>query len=387
MTNPGRGQIAPFYVMEVMAAAAEREKAGGDVLHLEVGQPSTGAPAGVIAAAHDALDTDRLGYTAASGIPALRDRLAEHYQARYGVTVDPDRIFVTQGASGACVLSFLAAFDVGARVAVTEPGYPCYRNMLQAFGVDVVGIAVGPETRYQPTPELLAAAGPLDGIVVASPSNPTGTMIGAAELGALVGWCEQHNVRFVADEIYHGISYGHPTPTALASSDNVLVVNSFSKYFSMTGWRLGWMVVPESLSDTVVRLAQNLYISAPTLAQLAAVAAFDCRQELDANLVRYAANREVLLDGLPEIGLTELAPADGAFYVWADVSELTDDSTVLCAQWLDELGVAATPGVDFDPHRGHRYVRFSFSESTEDVTEAVNRLKRWRAGRRGGSTG
>lgn len=369
-----RADIAPFYVMEVMRAAAERAATGADVLHLEVGQPATAAPRGVIAAAHAALDSDVLGYSAALGFAPLRHRIAHHYDEWYGVAVDPGEVMVTMGASGGCVLAFLAAFDPGDRVVVATPGYPCYRNMLQAFGVSVVDLPVEADTRFQPTPELLEQLGPVDGLVVASPSNPSGTMLGDQELAALTRWCDDTGVRLVSDEIYHGITFGRPAGTARAHTTDAVVVNSFSKYFSMTGWRIGWMLVPQELQAPVERLAQNLFIAAPTISQLAALAAFDCHDELRANVARYAHNRELLLDGLRAVGLDRLAPADGAFYVYADVSHLTDDSQALCARWLTELGVAATPGVDFDPQRGHRYVRFSFAGETEEIVEAIGRL-------------
>jgi len=372
-----RSEVAPFYVMEVMKAAAERSAATGDVLHLEVGQPSTPAPRGVIEAARRILGEDRLGYTDATGVPELRRRIARHYRERYGVEVEPDRVVATVGASGGCVLAFLAAFDEGDRVAVTEPGYPCYRNMLKALGVEVVGLPVGPETRFVPTIAQLDGVGHLDGLVLASPSNPTGTTLTPAELEGLGAYCHGAGIRLVADEIYHGITYGDPAPTALSHSDSAIVVQSFSKYYSMTGWRLGWLVVPDELVRPIERLAQNLFISAPTLSQHAGIAAFDCTGELDGNVARYATNRATLLEALDRAGFERLAPADGAFYVYVDVSHLTDDSPSLCHAWLDELGVATTPGIDFDPVRGHRFVRFSYSESTEDVTEAARRLETW----------
>jgi len=372
-----RGEVAPFYVMEVMKAAAERERIGGEVLHLEVGQPSTSAPAPVLEAATAALASNRLGYTDATGIPELKERIAVHYRDRYGVTVDPGRVVVTMGASGGFVLAFLAAFDPGRRVAVTEPGYPCYRNTLEAFGVEAVPIKVGPETRFVPTGELLADAGPLDGLMVASPANPTGTALRPVELEDIVEFCREHDIRLIADEIYHGIEYGEPVPTALSVDPDTVIIQSFSKYYSMTGWRLGWMVVPEDLLRPIERLAQNLFISAPTMSQLAALAAFDAAGELDANVARYRVNREILIDGLGDVGLDHFASPDGAFYFYVDVSHVTSDSQELCRVWLDELGVACTPGIDFDPAGGHRYVRLSYSESTEDVAEATRRIAAW----------
>lgn len=374
----GRAAIDPFHVMEVMRAAERREAAGGEVLHLEVGQPSTPAPSKVIAAAHDALDREVLGYTTAAGIEPLRRAITAHLEDWYGVAVDPDRVIVTVGASGAFVLSFLAAFDVGDRVVVPSPGYPCYRNALTALGVEVVDLATTMATRFQPTPELLDTLGPVDGLVLASPSNPTGTMLDDEALAAVAAWCRERGVQLVADEIYHGITYDRAAPSVLGVDDTACVVNSFSKYFSMTGWRLGWLVAPDHLVDAVTRLAQNFFIAAPTLAQHAAVAAFECHDELAANVERYARNRRTLLEGLPAAGIERLAPADGAFYVYGDVSALTDDSQHLCARWLDEIGVAATPGVDFDPTRGHRWVRFSFAGAVDEVAEAVARLGQWR---------
>jgi len=372
-----RAEISPFYVMEVMRAAEQREMAGGEVLHLEVGQPSTPAPKAVIEAAHRALDEDVLGYTVAYGIDPLRRRIAEHYTDWYSKPVSAEHVVVTVGASNGCALAFLGCFDVGDRVAVPAPGYPCYRTMLEASGVETVEVPVDAASRFQPTPELLEACGPIDGLVVASPSNPTGTMLGDDEMAALARWCDAHDVRLISDEVYHGITYEGAAPTALAHSDSAVIVNSFSKYFSMTGWRLGWLVLPTDLAVGIERLAQNVVIAAPTLSQIAAVAAFDCHDELEANVTRYAANRRVLLDGLPTAGLDRLAPVDGAFYVYAAVDHLTDDSQRLCADWLEQLGLATTPGIDFDPTRGHQYVRFSFAGATADMEEAVSRLVGW----------
>ena len=361
-----------------MRAAEQRELAGVDILHLEVGQPSTGAPRGVVEAAQAAIvGDDPLGYTSALGTPELRGAIGEHYAATYALDVPTDRVVVTTGASASCVLAFLACFDHGDRVAVASPGYPCYRNMLAAFGAEPVDVPVDASSRYQPTPELLEAAMPLQGVVAASPSNPTGTMLDAPAMRRLADWCGANDIRLVSDEIYHGITYEIDAPTALAATPDAVVINSFSKYFSMTGWRLGWLVVPENLLGAIERLAQNLYISAPTFSQVAAVRAFQCHSELRENVARYARNRRVLLDGLPAAGMDELAPADGAFYLWARVSGLCDDSQVMCAEWLADLQIAATPGIDFDPARGHEYVRFSFAGSTPDMEEAVRRLQSW----------
>jgi aspartate/methionine/tyrosine aminotransferase len=376
-------EIAPFYVMEMIRAAEDRLAAGGDVLHLEVGQPSSGAPAAVAEAAVAALTGgDPLGYTEAKGWRPLRERLSGHYDERYGTAVDPGRLVATVGSSGGFVLAFLAAFDPGARVVVSEPGYPCYRNTLQALGRVPVGVPVGPETGYNLTPDLLDAAragGPVDGVVVASPANPTGTILRPDDLAAVAAWCRRNGARLVSDEIYHGLSYGPPTTCALTLDPDAIVVNSFSKYWSMTGWRL----VPDDLVDGVERLAQNLFICPSAVAQRAAPAALDPRatEELDGHLRRYRTNRDVLLEGLPAAGIDRLAPADGAFYVYAEVGHLTDDSLDLCRRWLAEMGVAATPGIDFDPVRGRRTVRFSFAGATADMVEAVRRIGVWTAGR------
>ena len=376
-----RGRIPPFIVMDVMRAANERESSRGDVIHLEVGQPSTGAPRGVVEAARRALGSHTLGYTDSLGIPALRDAIAAHYRDWYGVEVPVGRIAVTTGSSGGFVLSFLSAFDPGDRVATVAPGYPCYRNLLGAFGIEPVILEGSPADRYQPTPALLDAAhgeAPLDGLIVASPSNPTGTVLGAEAFRAISDWCAARQVRFVSDEIYHGITYGEPAPTAAGIDPDAIVINSFSKYFSMTGWRLGWTIIPQDLVRAVECLAQNLFISPPTLSQHAAVAAFDCHDECEANLEVYRRNRALLLDGLPAVGFDRLAPAGGAFYLYADIAGLTDDSREFCARMLNETGIATTPGVDFDPARGHAQMRISYCASTAAIETALERLARWR---------
>jgi aspartate/methionine/tyrosine aminotransferase len=363
--------------MEVMKAAADREAEGGDVLHMEVGQPSTAAPRAVIEAARRALDSDRIGYTDALGIPALRQAISTHYRSYYGVAVPPERIVVTTGSSGGFLLSFLSSFDVGDRVALASPGYPAYRNILSALAVEPVLLETGADSRFQPTPEHLEAAGPLDGLLVASPANPSGTMVDHDAMAALTAYCRENGIRLIVDEIYHGITYGGRAETALAHTDEVVIINSFSKYFSMTGWRLGWMVVPQDLFRSVECLAQNMFISPPSLSQQAAVAAFDDLEELDANVARYARNREILLAELPKAGLDKLAPCDGAFYIYADVTRFTNDSVEFCSRMLREIGVAATPGLDFDPTRGNRFVRFSFAGATEHMAEAASRLRGW----------
>ena len=375
-----RGAIPPFIVMDVMRAANERAASGGDVLHMEVGQPSTAAPAAVLEAAAEALKTDRLGYTDAFGLPELRRRLARYYKDTYRADVDPARIVITTGSSGAFILAFLSAFEAGDRVALASPGYPAYRNILKALDVEVVNVAVGAQTNFQPTAELLDGVdGALDGLIVASPSNPTGTMILGDGLKTLAAYCAERRIRLVSDEIYHGITYQEQASTLLSFNAEAIVVNSFSKYFSMTGWRLGWMVLPEALLRSVECLAQNLFISPPTLSQHAAIKVFDCTRELDANVARYTVNRELLLEQLPKAGFDKLSSADGAFYLYADVAHLTNDSQEFCRRMLEETGVAATPGIDFDPERGMHFVRFSFSGVTEEMAEAARRLRDWLA--------
>jgi len=375
-----RGAVPPFIAMEVLRDANERAARGENILHLEVGQPSTAAPRAVIEAAKRALDRDQLGYTEALGIPPLRQRIARHYREMYGVAVDPARVVVTTGSSGAFLLSFLAAFDPGDRVALAAPGYPAYRNILGALGITPVNLLTGVETRFQPTPELLDRVdGRIDGLIVASPSNPAGTMIDADGLRRLHDYCRARQIRLVSDEIYHGITYGMTPTTALALGEDAIVINSFSKYFSMTGWRIGWMVAPADLLRPIECLAQNLFISPPTLPQFAASAAFDCREELEANVRRYAENRALLLAQLPRAGFDRLAPADGAFYIYADVSRLTNDSGEFCRRMLAETGVAATPGGDFDAERGHHFIRFSFAGSAADIAAAAERLLAWRS--------
>lgn len=376
-----RGSIPPFIVMDVLRAANKRAALGEDVLHLELGEPGTGAPAGVMAAARAALASERIGYTEALGLPALRKRIADYYGETYGVELEPERVVVTTGSSGAFVLSFLALFDAGDRVALANPSYPAYRNILIALGVEPVALPATVEDRYQPTVKLLdAVEGPLDGLIVASPSNPAGTMLGEAELQEICAYCHDRGIRLISDEIYHGITYGRDGATALGFTADAAVVNSFSKYFSMTGWRIGWMVAPTDAIRAIECLAQNLFISPPALSQYAAMAAFDCAEELDRNVERYAANRALLLDGLPRAGFDRLAPADGAFYLYADVAHLTNDSDEFCRRMLAETGVATAPGIDFDQERGNSTLRISFAGETDAIEEAVRRLISWRAG-------
>ena len=372
-----RSEIAPFIVMEVLAAANARAAAGAEVLHLEVGEPGGGAPPSALRAARRALAEAPLGYSEAFGLPVLRERLARHYRERYGLDLPPTRIALTVGASGAFVLAFLAAFDVGDRVALAEPGYPAYRNILKALGIEAVPLPVGFAERFQPTPELLERAGPLDGLIVASPANPTGTMLDSAELARLASWCRERNVRLVSDEIYHGITYDRPADTVLRHDDRAIVVNSFSKYFCMTGWRLGWIVLPEDLLQPALRLAQNLFIAPPTISQHAALGAFDDLPLLDARIEGYRRNRDRILTALAEAGLARVAPPDGAFYVYLDIGGLGADATQLSRRMLEEIGVATTPGNDFDPAHGHRFLRLSFAAEEATVAEACRRLVPW----------
>lgn len=375
MRTSRRSDVDPFIVMDVMEAARQQEIAGRHIIHMEVGQPGTGAPKGAIAAVNEAMATDSLGYTVALGLPALRERIAKLYMDWYGVEVSPNRIVVTAGSSAAFQLAFICLFDAGDRIAIGDPGYPSYRNILKALDLDVVSIETDLDARFQPTVPTLDDD--LAGLLVASPANPTGTMLDKAALSALISYCEQHDISFISDEIYHGVEYGKKAVTALEVSDDVYVINSFSKYFSMTGWRIGWMVVPEAHVRRLERLMQNLFICAPHASQIAALAAMDCTDELDANLEVYARNRALLLEELPKIGFDKIAPPDGAFYIYADVSDLTDDSVDLAKRILIEAGVSVTPGLDFDPKRGAKTLRFSYARATEDIIEGVARLKVW----------
>lgn len=366
--------------MRVIDAVVARRAEGLPTIDLSAGQPSTAAPATVLAAAHGSLDTDKIGYTNALGIPALRAAIAGHYARRYGVDVDPASVAVTTGSSGAFLYAFLAAFEEGDTVVVARPGYPAYRNMLAALGCRVIELPCGPDTRFQPTvAQLDALTEPPAGLVVASPANPTGTMFLPEELAAVIAWCDDHGTRLVSDEIYHGITYAQQPASAWQFSRAPFVVNSFSKYFSMTGWRIGWLLMPEPLHDAVDRLAGNFSICPPALSQLAAVAAFDAYAELDANVQRYRHNRDLLLQRLPTIGLDKLAPADGAFYIYADVSRWTDDSMAWAARLLTETGVAVAPGVDFDPIDGGRFIRMCFAGDGADIATAVDLLGDWLA--------
>lgn len=374
MRNSSRSEVDPFIVMDVMEAARAAEAAGRHIIHMEVGQPSSPAPEAARAALTKRMAADPLGYTVALGIPELRARIAKLYKDWYGVDVSADRIVVTSGSSGAFLLAFTALFDGGAKVGIGEPGYPSYRQILTALGMETVGIQTSEAARYQPTPHDLEGL-ELDGLMVASPANPSGTMLGYAELKELIDACHAKSTAFISDEIYHGIEYEAKAVTALEISDDVYVINSFSKYFSMTGWRVGWMVVPPDHVRRIERLAQNMFICPPHASQIAALAALDCEDELQANLAVYAENRRLMLEGLPDAGFDRIAPPDGAFYVYADISHLTNDSLGFCKQILDQAGVAVTPGMDFDKQRGNGTLRFSYARSTDDIREGLKRLK------------
>jgi aspartate/methionine/tyrosine aminotransferase len=375
-----RSDVPPFMVMDVMAAAARIEAAGGHVIHMEVGQPAAGAPKTAIAAAHAALEAGRIDYTSALGIPSLRERIARHYRDAYGCDVSPERVVVTTGSSGGFILAFLAMFEPGDRVAVTVPGYPPYRHILTALGCEPVLIETTNETRHALTGEALLAAhrkAPLKGVLVGSPANPTGTMMSREALAGLIAAAEDAGIRFISDEIYHGLDYAFPAVTAAALSDQALVINSFSKYFCMTGWRVGWMVVPEILVRPIERLQQNLSISVPSLSQIAAEAAFDGAAEMEEIKHGYQENRRILIEGLPKAGLTRFLPADGAFYLYADVSDFTSDSFEFAKQMLEQAHVAVTPGLDFDPIHGRSFIRLSYARSAAEMREAVDRIAHW----------
>ncbi len=375
-----RSRVAPFLAMDVLGAAGTLERAGRDIVHLELGEPGAPAPRPALEAARAALDTGRIGYTEAVGRPSLRTCIADHYGRSYGVAVDPARIVVTTGSSSGFVLSFLALFDPGARVAVAAPGYPAYLNIFQALGIESVCLETGPETRVVVTAQMIEEEHrrkPLQGVLLMSPSNPTGVMMGDAQLKAICETCDRLGIRFISDEIYHGLTYERPATTALAFSPYAVVVNSFSKYFCMTGWRIGWLVLPENLVRPVERLQQSLAISAPFLSQVGAEAAFDAIDELEAVKASYARNRALLLGELPGMGLGDFQPLDGAFYVYIDISRFTDDSGDFCKRLLQEAGVAVTPGLDFDRARGRRTMRVSFAGSEAAVREGVKRIGNW----------
>jgi len=380
MRNSTRSQVDPFIVMDVMEAARQAEEAGRHIIHMEVGQPSTGAPLGARHALAAALEGDNLGYTVALGLPALRARIARLYGEWYNVDLNPDRVIVTPGSSGAFLLGFTALFDSGDRVGIGAPGYPSYRQILKALGMTPVDIQTASENRFQPVAADLQGLD-LAGLMVASPGNPTGTMLDHDAMGALIAAAQAQNASFISDEIYHGLDYEAKSVTALELTDDCYVINSFSKFFAMTGWRVGWMVVPEDHVRVIERIAQNMFICAPHASQLAALAALDCQDEMRSNLAVYAKNRQLMLEGLPKAGFDKIAPPDGAFYVYADVSELTADSRAFAAEILERAGVAVTPGLDFDPVRGATTLRFSYARSTADIEEGLARLERFMAAR------
>jgi len=380
MRNSTRSAVDPFIVMDVMQAASAAEAAGRHIIHMEVGQPGTGAPKGAAEALTKAMQDGPLGYTVALGLPALRARIAQMYGDWYNVDLDPARVVITPGSSGGFLLAFTALFDSGDRVGIGAPGYPSYRQILRALGMQPVDLPAAPENRFQPVAADFADEN-LKGLLVASPANPSGTMLDRTALTAVTDACEANDMSFISDEIYHGIEYDKKAVTALEVTDDCYVINSFSKYFSMTGWRVGWMVVPEDQVRVVERIAQNMFICAPHASQIAALAAMDCDDELQANLAVYRRNRDLVIDGLKEAGFTDIAPPDGAFYVYADVSRFTDDSRAFAAEILEKAGVAVTPGLDFDPVRGHKTLRFSYARSTADMEEGVARLKAFMAAR------
>ena len=367
--------IAPFHAIAISREAHALEEQGRSILHMEFGQPSTGAPAQAIAVAHHVLDTEPMGYWEST---ALKERMASDYQHRYAVTVDPEQIILTCGASPALVLALTSLFAPGARVATARPGYVAYRNTLKALYLDPVEVACGPAERYQISADALAALDPApDGLILASPANPTGTVIPPAELARIAAVCADRGIRIISDEIYHGLSFGEPAQSMLHYAPDAVIVNSFSKYYSMAGWRLGWVVVPPDLIDTARARMGNLFLTPPVLAQRAGLAAFDCVEELDGHVASYRRNRQLLLDALPAMGLARIAPPDGAFYIYADISHLTNDSLGFCQKLLRETGVATAPGIDFDPVDGHRFIRFSFAVSTDRVQDAIARMAPW----------
>ncbi|MGH1578946.1 pyridoxal phosphate-dependent aminotransferase [Planktotalea sp.] len=383
MRNSSRGMVDPFIVMDVMEAARRAEAAGRHIIHMEVGQPGTAAPKGARRAAATALEQDALGYTVALGLPALRARIAQLYGEWYGVDLDPNRVIVTSGSSSAFLLAFTALFEAGDRVAIGAPGYPSYRQILKALSLEPVLIEARPENRLQPVADDLKGLN-AKGLMVASPANPTGTMLDRSAMSSLIDAAHGAGASFISDEIYHGIEYEAKAVTALELTDDAYVINSFSKYFSMTGYRVGWMVVPEDHVRIIERLAQNMFICAPHISQVTALAAMDCHEELQSNMAVYTENRKLMLEELPKAGLDQFAPPDGGFYVYADVSAFTNDSRAFAAEILEKAGVAVTPGLDFDEKRGHQTLRLSYARSTADIKEGLSRLNAFMAER--GST-
>ena len=374
-----RSDVPPFIVMDVMAAAARAEAEGRDIIHMEVGQPFQPAPKTALEAARTAL-SNRIAYTEALGMPSLRARIARHYADTYGLDLDPGRVVVTTGSSGGFMLAFLTLFEAGDRVALANPGYPPYRHILTALGCEPVLIETSAETRWVISPEALIEAHrktPLKGLLVASPANPTGTMMDAQSLARLISVAEAEGIKVISDEIYHGLDYAFAAETAAKLSDRAVIINSFSKYFCMTGWRIGWLVMPEPLTRSVERLQQNFAISVPALSQIAAEAAFDGREEMEAVKHAYQENRRILTEGLPQAGLEKFLPVDGGFYLYADISRFSNDSLDFAKRMLSEADVAATPGIDFDPVNGHNFLRFCYAGSAAEMQEAVKRIGAW----------
>ena len=374
-----RSQLPAFLALDVLRAASELQAAGNDIVHLEIGQPSTSAPQQVNQALVNSLSaTATHGYTIAFGVPALRERIATHYDEWYGKTPETDRVAITVGSSTAFAIAFMAAFDEGDRIAIPTPGYPAYRNLMMGLGLTPVPVRAGAEQNWKLSLAEMDSWDELpDGLIIASPSNPTGVVMDEGELANICRWCDVRGIRLISDEIYHGLTFGVLCDTALNYSKNAIIVNSLSKYFSMTGWRIGWMVLPEDLISSAEKIAQNLFISAPTPNQIAAVSAFDCAPDLDGHVSRYASNRDILLSGLSPRFVGDAAPCRGAFYLYADISSLSDNSMEFAAELLRSEGVATTPGVDFDPDEGQRYLRLSFAGSEEDMHEAVTRINRF----------
>jgi aspartate/methionine/tyrosine aminotransferase len=375
-----RSNVAPFMALDVLAGATRREREGQDIIHLEIGEPAAPPPRAVREATMAVLDGRRIGYTEALGRPSLRARIARYYHDTYGVAVSPEQIAVTVGSSGGFVLAFLALFDPGARVAIAAPGYPAYRNILEAFGIETVTIETTQATRFVVTAAMIEAVHArkkLDGILLMSPANPTGTMMNGEQLRDICQTCERLGITFISDEVYHGLTYGEPAETALKFSSEVIVANSFSKYFCMTGWRIGWLVLPEHLVRPIERLQQSFSISAPFLSQVGAEVVFDAQAELQGVLAGYARNRAIVINELPGVGLDGFLPADGAFYLYIDISRFSDDSLDFCGKMLDATGVATTPGLDFDRVAGNSAIRLSFAGFENDIVEAIRRLKSW----------
>lgn len=371
--------IEPFRAISISRLAHVLKAEGRDIIHMEFGQPSSGAPAAAIAEAHRVLDVDGMGYWEST---PLKERIARLYQDRYGVTVDPDRLLLTNGASPALVLALNSKFKPGDRIAMARPGYVAYRNTVKALNMTPVEIACGPAEHYQLTAAALEALEPAPaGVIIASPANPTGSIIAPEEMAAIAAVCARRSITIISDEIYHGLSYGAPTPSMLEYAPDALIVNSFSKYWSMAGWRLGWLLVPADHIETARAYIGNLFLTPPSLSQHAGLVAMDCHDELEGHIEVYRRNRELVLDALPSLGLKTIAPPDGAFYIWADIGHLTDDSVAFCEQLLRDTGVATAPGVDFDPVEGHHFMRFSFAVSTPLIEEALKRMQPWFAAR------